>query len=124
MKSFLLLSIFTIILSCSSKSICNENKKFRKIYFEHINNVDIFYAPDSLKHNIESTEEYLNRRKEKKEKMIGALLFISNYSKISFEDTLNYTQRIPYSKYLNYKNDWIQWYNQNKCNNIELRLKR
>ncbi|MGF1557202.1 hypothetical protein [Paucihalobacter sp.] len=51
---------------------------------------------------------------------MDALKFISQYSHVSFESMWNYGNTYPYGVYLSDRENWIKWYEKNKCHNIQL----
>lgn len=105
------LFLLPIIFSCSlfkngKKSIrCIENEKFKKEFFIRINIV----------------EQNLSLRQDSTFR--NALIFISNYAPVSFYETVNYA-RIYHSNVLEKdKKIWLEWYEENKCHNIQLKEK-
>ena len=65
-------------------------------------------------------EEKLEKLDKIKSDYYKAIRFFSKYSKINSEYAGNYINQIPYNKYLNYRKVWINWYEKNKCKNLEL----
>lgn len=84
---------------------CIENLKFKKEFFYRVKIIDSLV--------------YRNQNKEFK-KSLG---FISKYSNVSFEDTANYFNRYPGSTYNKDRKEWLDWYEKNKCNNIQFKKK-
>jgi hypothetical protein len=102
-KIIIIFSSFFLICCGSSKSICNENLQFKRKFTE----------------NIETVEKYVNGRGYRNE-FKEALSFISKYSEVSYLEMLNYGG--SYSSYAIFQKDkqkWLQWYEENKCNNIQ-----
>jgi len=103
---------FTITLivsmSCSSPKptttvICNENLIFKKAFFEEIDNVE----------KLITTSQGRSFR--------YSLLFISKYAKVSFDDMLNYNNLYPLGSLEKDKKVWLNWYEKNKCSNIQFK---
>jgi hypothetical protein len=100
-----------LLVSCSplyktlavEGKLCNENLEFKKAYFENIQNVDNLIT----KHQNESFKKSLN--------------FISKYSKVSYESMANYAGTYPYGAFEADKKNWLLWYEDNKCTNIQLK---
>ncbi len=82
---------------------CIENIAFRDTFFRSIENIENFQLG---KTNFGFTD---------------GIDFLSNYVKVSTEEMLNYTK-----KYTNYKvfkldkDNWLKWYEENKCSNIKI----
>lgn len=115
-----------LIFSCSSspkgtlvKSKCNENLVFKKIFFEKIKNVDTFMIGETDIKNLNDVENFFTQ--ERVDLFDSSLLFISKYSKVSYESMLNYARSYPYDTYKNDRANWTKWYDENKCNNIQLK---
>ena len=121
--------LFTTILvfavsSCTSskqtnskKSICNENLNFKKIFFQKIQNVETFMTKYPEFKSIEDLENYYTA--ERIDMFKSSLLYISKYSKVSYESMLNYDQSYPIGEYEKDKKNWLKWYDENKCTNIQ-----
>ena len=71
---------------------CNENKTFKKEFYKNQN-------------------DQFNK----------SLLFISKYTNVSFESRLNYARLYPNGIYEKDRKGWLEWYEKNKCNNIQLK---
>ena len=104
-------SIFLLLcVSCSTLNkqrqikteACNENLKFRNVYFDNIQNVENLIT------------------KEQNESFHKSLKFISKYTKVSFNEMLNYARIYGYSTFERDKIGWLKWYEENKCSNIQL----
>ena len=103
--------ILMLCVSCSTLSkekqikteTCNENLKFKKVYFENIQNVENLIT------------------KEQNESFHKSLKFISKYSKVSFREMLNYAHVYGYGTFERDKTEWLKWYEGNKCNNIQFK---
>lgn len=98
---------FSLFFSCviSKKNNCTENKKFEIEYFKKINYVEthMFSHQDSTFRN--------------------SLIFISNYAPVSFYETMNYARIYPPQALEKDKREWLKWYEENKCTNIQLKDK-
>ena len=126
-RKILVLTIYIfLIFSCSSspketleKSKCNENLVFKKIFFEKIKNVDTFMIGQTELKNWNDVENFFTE--ERVELFDSSLLFISKYSKVSYESMLNYDRSYPYGIYEKDRVNWLKWYDENKCSNIQLK---
>ena len=100
-----------MLVSCSTmnrpKSVedkgCIENLGFKKTYFEHIENVENLIT------------------KTQNESFHKSLDFISKYSKVSYESMANYARTYSYGAFIVDKKKWLEWYEDNKCKNIQFR---
>jgi hypothetical protein len=105
------IGILLLTVSCATTNTdkstdgnaCSENLEFKAIYFGHIKNVE----NSVTKNQDESFRRSLN--------------FISNYSKVSFESMANYAKTYPYGTFMEDRKKWLEWYEANKCNNIQLK---
>lgn len=107
--------IFFIVFFCLSCSItkkrasynensqCIENEKFKNEFFKNIDIID----------------NLIN--KNQNEIFHKSLKFISLYTPVSFETMLNYGSIYPYGTYEKDKQIWLDWYEKNKCNNIQFK---
>ncbi len=96
-----------IVLSCGSqKPECHENIIFKATYFKHINVIDKKMNEDSL-----VTEKDFKT----------SVLFISRYCYVNFPSMANYANIYPYEEYKNDRLNWIKWYEENKCKNIQFK---
>ena len=124
-KAFIFTTIFAFaVSSCTSskqinseKSICNENLNFKKIFFQKIQNVETFMTKYPEFKSIEDLENYYTA--ERIDMFKSSLLYISKYSKVSYESMLNYDQSYPIGEYEKDKKNWLKWYDENKCTNIQ-----
>jgi hypothetical protein len=82
---------------------CNENKTFKKEFYKNINVVDSLIY------------------KNQNDQFNKSLLFISKYTNVSFESRLNYARLYPNGIYEKDRKGWLEWYEKNKCNNIQLK---
>ena len=109
--NFILIGIITILISCSAASKttsknnlnCKENLAFKKEFFKNIKNVEnLIYEVqgESLKNSLE---------------------FIGKYTYVSFESMSNYAGTYPSGIYERDKKVWLEWYEKNKCLNIEFK---
>ena len=69
--------------------------------------------------NLNDVENFFTQ--ERVDLFDSSLLFISKYSKVSYESMLNYARSYPYDTYKNDRVNWLKWYDENKCNNIQLK---
>ncbi|SHF04117.1 hypothetical protein SAMN05444377_10371 [Flavobacterium fontis] len=99
--------ILFLMISCNSnKEIingCNENKEFKKVFFSHF---------DYIKNNIYIRQDIKFRE---------SLIFISNYTHVSLDRIVNYSGTYPYGVFIKDSVIWRNWYEENKCNNIQLK---
>lgn len=49
----------------------------------------------------------------------SSLLFISRYTTVSWDAILNYAHQYPYEIYKEDRENWINWYEEHKCNAIQ-----
>jgi hypothetical protein len=121
MKNIYFLTILTILINCtnsaksanSSKNInnvsingsCIENLDFKEKYF----------------HNIKIIDSLIN--KDEGNQFNKSLGFISKYSHVSFESRLNYAGLYPSGIYEKDRKGWLEWYEKNKCSNIQFKKK-
>ena len=103
----------------SKKSVCNENLNFKKVFFQKIQNVEVFMTRHPEFKNIEDLENYYTA--DRIDMFKSSLLYISKYSKVSYESMLNYDQSYPIGLYEEDKKNWLKWYNENKCTNIQFK---
>jgi len=107
------------------KEKCDENLLFKQEFSKNLYILDSYYKNKSKSIKIaEDTnlnfQEKLEKLDEIKSNYYVALDFFSKYSKISYNYTGNYTNEIPYNIYKKEREAWIDWYNKNKCNNLQL----
>lgn len=69
--------------------------------------------------NIENIERLIT--KSQNESFKNSLNFIGKYTHVSFEDMLNYASTYPINSLERDKKVWLNWYNANKCNNIQFK---
>ena len=85
-----------------SQKGCIENIAFKNSFFSNIENID----------------SLIKRTQNKAFKK--SLSFISNYTHVSFQDMANYSHTYPYGSFLKDKAEWLKWYEENKCKNIQV----
>jgi hypothetical protein len=110
MRAVILILIISFI-SCSTLNnnrnkegkLCDENIKFNKIFFSHINNIETLIS------------------KSQNESFRNSLNFISEYVKVSFEEMSNFGNTYPIGAYEKDKLIWLRWYDENKCQNIQMK---
>ena len=106
-KIFLIL--LPIIFSCSlfksgNKNIgCIENDKFKKEFFIQV---------EYVKKNISVSQN---------KKFIESLIFIANYAPVTFEEMMNYGRTYGIKTLEKDEKEWLKWYQENKCKNIQLK---
>ncbi|WP_265429683.1 hypothetical protein [Chryseobacterium sp. YIM B08800] len=88
---------------CGKTVDCKENLKFKEKFFESIKFID------TLIYSIQGR------------KFHEALNFISKYSHVSSESMLNYARTYPGGVYEKDRKIWIDWYEKNKCTNIQFK---
>lgn len=54
-------------------------------------------------------------------KFIKSVIFISNYAPVSIDKIFNYSRTYPIGVFNEDRIKWIEWYEENKCNNIQLK---
>ncbi|SHF03906.1 hypothetical protein SAMN05444377_10365 [Flavobacterium fontis] len=124
MKSLFL--IFLFLCSCTSSqnqvgvaNTCNENIEFKKQFFYHLQVVDEYMHlvnPKVL--NIDELQKLVTQEKTKNFNI--SLYFISKYTHVSYESISH--SRYPFGVYEEDKLVWLKWYEENKCNNIQIKL--
>ena len=77
--------------------------QFKKEFYKNINVVDSLIY------------------KNQNDQFNKSLLFISKYTNVSFESRLNYARLYPNGIYEKDRKGWLEWYEKNKCNNIQLK---
>lgn len=88
---------------CGKTIDCKENLEFKKEFFSNIKTIDsLIYKNQNQQFN----------------KSLG---FISKYSHVTFESTLNYARKYPGGAYEKDRKIWIDWYEKNKCTNIQFK---
>jgi hypothetical protein len=109
---FIISSILLLLfIQCSTpknkviSSVCNENIEFKNIFMLNVTNV----------------ENYTTGKGDRK-KFDESLVFLSKYVHISYEETMNYANEYTnYSVFKKDKDNWLQWYEENKCKNIQFK---
>ncbi|MFL9835741.1 hypothetical protein [Chryseobacterium terrae] len=116
MKNIFFIIILLLLMNCANSvrksnniSIngdCIENLDFKAKYFSNINIID----------------SLINKNEgDQFDKSLG---FISKYSHVSFESRLNYAGLYPSGVYEKDRKGWIEWYEKNKCSNIQFKKKK
>lgn len=102
-----LIILITLSFSCTTlirnHANCIESKIFKEKFFN----------------TIEYIEENIFTKQDSSFKK--ALIFISNYAPVSFHETVNYARIYPKKVLERDKLIWLEWYEKNKCNNIQLK---
>ena len=105
----ILITTFLILISCKTseinKSDCNENMKFKKTFFYHIK-----YIENNIAVLQDST-------------FMKSVIFISNYAPVSVNQIMNYARSYPIGIFQHDHVKWTQWYEENKCTNIQFKSK-
>ena len=105
MKNLIYITL-SILIGCgisTNKTGCIENKEFKEAFFK----------------NISFVENYMHGKGHRPEYKSG-LDFISRYVEVSYEEMLNYSG--SYTNIEAFEKDkkrWLEWYEDNKCNNIQ-----
>jgi hypothetical protein len=106
MKKILIL-FFPILICCKSanvnKSDCDENIKFKEMFFFHVNYIES---------NIAVSQDFKFRE---------SVIFISNYAPVSLEKIMNYSTTYPIGVFEQDRIKWKEWYEENKCKNIQFK---
>lgn len=50
-----------------------------------------------------------------------SVIFISNYAPVSVENIMNYARIYPTGVFKEDLKNWLQWYEENKCKNIQFK---
>lgn len=93
----------TISNNANTNVGCRENLDFKEKYFSNIKTIDSLI--------------YKNQNSQFKK----SLVFISKYSYVSFESMANYGKLYPGGNYKEDRKGWLEWYEKNKCNNIQFK---
>lgn len=88
---------------CGKTVDCKENLVFKESFFGSIQFID------TLIYSIQG------------KKFHDALKFISKYTHVSSESMLNYARIYPGGVYEKDRKIWIDWYEKNKCTNIQFK---
>lgn len=104
-------AILLLSISCWSskqtaskeKIFCNENLSFKKEFFRNVENVE------NLIYNVQD------------ESLKNSLNFIGKYTHVSFESMSNYAGTYPSGIFESDKKIWLEWYEKNKCQNIQFK---
>ena len=87
------------------KTDCNENIEFKNSFMSKISKV----------------EEYTSGKGERSD-FDNSLKFLSKYVKVSHEELMNYANEYTNLDVFSIdKNNWLKWYEENKCNNIRFK---
>lgn len=134
MKRSLIIMLGFLLISCSTNTVetakigCNENLEFREAFLSAVQLIDdahtggyqLFPTDEQLK---EMGEEELKEFYRESEKIYGLTEgFISHYTIVSWWKRLNYDGN--YTAQSDYEQDkagWLKWYEENKCNNIQIK---
>lgn len=106
MKKILIL-VIPILMSCTSiksnKRYCNENEKFKEMFFYHI---------EYIKKNISNSQDST---------FIKSVIFLSNYAPVSVDRIMNYARIYPIGVFEKDQIKLLEWYEENKCKNIQFK---
>jgi hypothetical protein len=120
-----------VFLNCANnkefsraKEDCIENLIFKKEFSKNLLILDSYYDKKLKSINIASDksitfQDKMDRIDKIKSDYYKALSFFSKYLKINYQYKGNYTSEIPYNIYIDEKKIWIDWYEKNKCNNLQ-----
>lgn len=113
MKNIFSILVLLILMNCANSvkkrnnlyvnGDCIENLDFKKEYFYHIKMIDSLVE------------------KSQNKQFTKSLLFVSKYAHVSAESMLNYANTYPMGIYEDDRKGWIEWYEKNKCNNIQFK---
>ena len=123
------ISFWLALICCSCSSIkntsvtdspCIENLKFKDEFVRRLNIIDDFMAIESKEFtNIDEYESVMTEQKIAD--FNSSLIFISKYTHVSFESMANYNRTYPFGVYEKDKINWLKWYEENKCKNIQFK---
>jgi hypothetical protein len=104
MKSkFLIIVLIVISISCSGK------------VFNTVSCVDISVYE-------EATRNYsITEISEENDRYFSSLEFVSKYVTINYVYKTSFSGSIPYRIYFEEKENWNEWYEKNKCSDIQLK---
>lgn len=105
MKNLLFITILLLLVNCTSS----------------INKNNSVITDENCVENIEIVHNYVKLHKGESKNVYAALKFIAKYSNVSFEDMANYARTYPLGIYEKDYPTWVDWYEQNKCNNIQFK---
>ncbi|KIC64119.1 hypothetical protein [Chryseobacterium taiwanense] len=88
---------------CGQTVNCKENLEFKERFLASVKFID------TLIYSIQGR------------KFHETLKFISKYTHVSFESTLNYARIYPGIAYEKDRKIWLDWYEKNKCTNIQFK---
>lgn len=95
----------------SARSVinCNENPKFKTAYFYNIHIVDKY----------DSEKRFGSKHTITPIKFKKALLFLNKYTKVPTDKFLTDGGYSTTINFYNYRNQWLKWYEENKCSNLK-----
>ncbi|WP_265426535.1 hypothetical protein [Chryseobacterium sp. YIM B08800] len=99
----LFLLIFISFKNFGQNNNCNENLRFKEAFFYHIKIVES---------NIAISQDETFRK---------SVIFIYNYAPVSVEHIMNYSRTYPIGVFKKDKIEWLKWYEENKCENIQIK---
>lgn len=115
MKNIFSILVLLLSINCANslknsnnvyvKGDCIENLDFKKEYFYHIKMIDSLVE------------------KSQNKQFTKSLLFVSKYAHVSAESMLNYANTYPMGVYEDDRKGWLEWYEKNKCSNIQFKKK-
>ena len=116
-----------LFFSCSTMSkkneihnrVCNENLKFKSEFFRNIEIVTYYMTESTSISSFKEYEQLITNEKIKNYQL--SLKFISYYTHVSFESMANYARTYPIGVFEMNKKGWLKWYDDNKCNDIQLK---
>lgn len=99
----LFLLIFISFKNFGQNNNCNQNLRFKEAFFYHIKIVES---------NIAISQDETFRK---------SVIFIYNYAPVSVEHIMNYSRTYPIGVFKKDKIEWLKWYEENKCENIQIK---
>lgn len=116
MKSISLIVVLLILIGCVSSPNSTKKSNNVSVNGDCIENLD-FKQEYFL--NIKIVDSLIYRNQDNQ--FQKSLQFISKYSHVSFESTLNYARLYTGGAYERDRKVWLEWYEKNKCNNIQFK---
>lgn len=129
MRTLIYIKFFIFLIACGTnnhmnendKLVCDENLKFKIQFFKNIKVVEDYVKIEdaTIFNNLEEYEQLMT--KEKQKQFLSSLQFISKYAPVSFESMANYAHKYPIGIFQEDKKGWLNWYEENKCKNIQFK---
>jgi hypothetical protein len=108
-KTIIIYFVILLFLSCKPISDtkdgnkCVENTEFKEKFFYHI---------EYIENNISAFQD---------SKFKESVIFLSNYAPVSTNHIMNYARTYPIGIFEKDHIKILEWYEENKCNNIKLK---